>query len=59
MFYSNVKMNAEVACLDVTPLCGSDHSTLCAAGLWNMSAVTINLRDLSVYNIVPLGGGES
>lgn len=51
-------MPAEVACLDITPLCDEMFSTICAVGLWDMSAMTINLKDMSILHREELGGGQ-
>lgn len=51
-------MPAEVACLDITPLCGEQHSTICAVGLWNISALLIDIKNMSVLHKEELGGGK-
>ncbi|KAF6018031.1 DDB1 [Bugula neritina] len=52
----SIEMPAEVACLDITPLCDEMFSTICAVGLWDMSAMTINLKDMSILHREELGG---
>ena len=51
-------MPAEIACLDITPLCGESHASMCAVGLWDISALTISLKDMSTLHQEQLGGGE-
>lgn len=54
-------MEHEVACLDVTPLNGSDTmSTLCAIGLWtDISARILSLPDFQLLHKEMLGGGKT
>lgn len=52
------ELPAEVACLDITPLCGESKADLCSVGLWDITALIIKLEDLSVLHREQLGGGE-
>ena len=61
---SSVKMEHEVACLDVTPLaevngCGDvDTAQLCVVGLWtDISARILRLPSLESLHVEMLGGG--
>ena len=52
-------MNAEVACLDISSADGDSSSTVCAVGLWDMTAKLVNVKDMTVIHTEELGGGMS
>lgn len=58
---STTEMEHEVACIDITPLTeGSNHSELCAVGLWtDISARILKLPSLEQLHQEMLGGGAS
>ncbi len=57
--FSNVTMDHEVACVDLTPLIeGQTRAELCVVGQWtDISARILKLPDLSSMHVEMLGGG--
>mmetsp|Transcript_63382 Transcript_63382/g.200458 ORF Transcript_63382/g.200458 Transcript_63382/m.200458 type:complete len:1099 (-) Transcript_63382:192-3488(-) len=53
---AHVKLEHEVACLDITPVAGGAESTLAAVGLWSMEVHLFSLPEIKLVASESLGG---
>jgi len=53
------ELDAEVSCLDISPISTEEMADFCAVGLWDISARIIKLSDMSEAHNESLGGGKT